>query len=51
MKKLLLALIVLGLGASAFAADDTDNKAVDRVKASSTVLEEIQSAPDTGIPD
>ena len=51
MKKLLLALIVLGLGASAFAADDTNNKAVDRVKASSTVLEEIQSAPDTGIPD
>lgn len=51
MKKLLLALIVVGLGASAFAADDTNNKAVDRVKASSTVLEEIQSAPDTGIPD
>jgi lipid-binding SYLF domain-containing protein len=51
MKKLLLAVVVLGLAASALAADDTDNKAADRVKAASTVLEEIQSAPDTGIPD
>jgi lipid-binding SYLF domain-containing protein len=51
MKKLLLAVVVLGLTASALAADDTDNKAADRVKAASTVLEEIQSAPDTGIPD
>jgi len=51
MKKLLLAVVVLGLAASAFAAADTDNKAADRVKAASTVLEEIQSAPDTGIPD
>jgi lipid-binding SYLF domain-containing protein len=51
MKKLLLAVVLLGLAASAFAAGDTDNKAADRVKAASTVLEEIQSAPDTGIPD
>jgi len=51
MKKLLLAVVVLGLAASAVAADDTENKAADRVKAASTVLEEIQSAPDTGIPD
>ena len=51
MKKLVLAVLVLGLAASASAADDTDNKAVDRVKAASSVLEEIQSAPDTGIPD
>jgi len=51
MKKLLLAVVVLGVAASALAADDTDNKAADRVKAASTVLEEIQSAPDTGIPD
>jgi lipid-binding SYLF domain-containing protein len=51
MKKLLLAVVVLGLAASQLAAEDTDNKAADRVKSASTVLEEIQSAPDTGIPD
>src|SRR5437762_13022537 len=50
MKKLLL-VVLLGLTASVFAADDDDNKAADRVKAAATVLEEIQSAPDTGIPD
>src|SRR6478609_4918742 len=51
MKKLVLALVVFGLTASAFAGDDMDNKAADRVKSAATVLEEIQSAPDTGIPD
>src|SRR5450755_1442022 len=56
MKKLLLLLVVLsvalGLAASSFAAsDDDDNKAAGRVKSASTVLEEIQAAPDTGIPD
>src|SRR5690348_11899792 len=51
MKKLVLALVVLGLAATSFAADEMDNKAADRVKAAATVLEEIQSAPDTGIPD
>lgn len=51
MKKLLLALVVFGLAASAFAGDDTDSKAADRVKSAATILEEIQSAPDTGIPD
>jgi len=50
MKKLLLAVVVVALAASAF-AEDADNKAAARVKAASTVLEEIQSAPDTGIPD
>ena len=35
-----------------FAADDEDkNKAEDRVKAASTVLEEIEAAPDQGIPE
>lgn len=51
MKKLLLAALALGLCASTFAANDEDNKAADRVKTASTVLEEIQGAPDTGIPD
>src|SRR5512146_504486 len=51
MKKLVLALVVLGLAATSFAADEMDNKAADRVKAAATVLEEIQAAPDTGIPD
>jgi lipid-binding SYLF domain-containing protein len=56
MKKLLLVLLVLsvtlGLAASSFAAtDDDDNKAADRVKSASTVLEEIQTSPDIGIPD
>src|SRR5947199_10784900 len=51
MKKLLLLLVVLGLAASSFAADDDDNKAAGRVKSASTILEEIQTAPDTGIPD
>ncbi len=53
MKNLLLLLVVLGLTASSFAAkdEDEDNKAADRVKSASTILEEIQAAPDTGIPD
>jgi lipid-binding SYLF domain-containing protein len=52
MKKLLLLLVVTGLVASCFAAtEDDDNKAADRVKSAATVLEEIQAAPDTGIPD
>jgi SH3 domain-containing YSC84-like protein 1 len=52
MKKLLLLLVVMGLVAACFAAtEDEDNKAADRVKSASTVLEEMQAAPDTGIPD
>ena len=51
MKKILLALVVLGLVAAAFASDEMDNKAANRVKAAATVLEEIQSTPDIGIPD
>ncbi len=35
----------------ALAADDDPNKAADRLKAAATVLDEIQSAPDTGIPE
>src|SRR5439155_25848412 len=36
--------------ASSFAVEE-DNKAADRVKSASAILEEIQTAPDTGIPD
>ena len=50
MNKLLLPLVVLALAAAAFAGDE-DNQAANRVKAASMVLEEIQNAPDTGIPD
>jgi lipid-binding SYLF domain-containing protein len=51
MKKfLLLALIVL-LGSFSFAADDADtSKATDRVQSAAQVLNEIQGAPDKGIP-
>lgn len=57
MKKLLLLLVMLTLAVSAVAdtnadtKNDEDNKAADRVKAAARVLEEIQAAPDTGIPD
>jgi lipid-binding SYLF domain-containing protein len=58
MKKLLLPLLVLTVFVLAFAGlsfaatpDDEDNRAADRVKSASTILEEIQGAPDTGIPD
>ena len=49
---LLLALAVPSLAQSNAQPNNTeDNKAADRVKAASLVLEEIQAAPDTGIPD
>ena len=53
MKKLLLLCVVACLAVSAFAKDDDkdENKAEDRIKAASTVLEEIESAPDQGIPE
>jgi len=50
MKKFALPLLVLAFAASAFAGGD-DNQAANRVKSASAVLEEIQTAPDTGIPD
>src|SRR5229473_1273832 len=52
MKRLLILCVVTCLAIPAFAADDeAKNKAEDRVKAASTVLEEIESAPDQGIPE
>ena len=50
MKQIALPLLVLAFAASAFGGDQ-DHQAANRVKAASTVLEEIQTAPDTGIPD
>jgi len=51
MKKLLVFVTVLGLAGLSFAGDDNYNKAADRMKDAAVVLEEIQTAPDTGIPD
>ena len=52
MKRVLLLVLMTGVAVSSFAAtEDEDNKAAGRVKSASIVLEEIQSAPDTGIPD
>ncbi|HWY55137.1 MAG TPA: lipid-binding SYLF domain-containing protein [Terriglobales bacterium] len=54
MKRLLLVWVVVGLAFMAFAADDKDSgkegKAQDRVQAAADVLNEIQGAPDQGIP-
>jgi SH3 domain-containing YSC84-like protein 1 len=51
MKKLLLLCVIACLASTTvFAADDDENKAADRLKAAATVLDEIQAAPDTGIP-
>jgi lipid-binding SYLF domain-containing protein len=53
MKKLILVLAVLALSAVAPAADEAkdESKAADRIKAAGTVLDEIQAAPDQGIPE
>src|SRR5260370_3831988 len=52
MKRLLILCVVTCLAIPAFAADDEGkSKAEARVKAASTVLEEIESAPDQGIPE
>ena len=53
MKRLLILCVVACLAVPTFAKDEDEdqNKAEDRVKAASTVLEEIESAPDQGIPE
>ena len=51
MKKLSVLLLVLALAGVCFATEEDDNPVNDRVKSAATVLEEIQAAPDTGIPD
>jgi SH3 domain-containing YSC84-like protein 1 len=55
MNRLLLLWVVLALAATALAADekttDNESKAQDRVQAAADVLNEIQAAPDQGIPE
>jgi SH3 domain-containing YSC84-like protein 1 len=52
MRKSLVILLVLAMSAMALAFEDKDtNKADDRITAAGTVLDEIESAPDTGIPE
>lgn len=53
MKKLVVAALVVWLGSLALGADDQakESKASDRVQAAADVLNEIQSAPDSGIPE
>jgi SH3 domain-containing YSC84-like protein 1 len=52
MKKLMLPTLILSLCISSVAADEQakDSKATDRVQAAAEVLNEIQAAPDSGIP-
>jgi lipid-binding SYLF domain-containing protein len=52
MKKFLLLTLIASLCSLAFAADEPakESKAVDRVQAAADVLNEIQGAPDKGIP-
>jgi len=52
MKKLLLLTLIVVLSSFLFAADESgkDTKAADRAEAAAQVLNEIQGAPDKGIP-
>jgi lipid-binding SYLF domain-containing protein len=50
MKRLLILCVIASMTIAAFAAPP-DNKAVDRVQAAADVLNEIQGAPDQGIPE
>jgi len=53
MNRVLSVLVVLCLSVGSFAADETkdETKASDRIQAAGTVLDEIQAAPDQGIPE
>ena len=54
MKKLCALAVVAVLSVAAFAGDDSENKenkAVDRLQAAAGVLDEIEAAPDQGIPE
>ena len=51
MKKLLLLAMMLWFAGISFAGDEKETKATDRIQAAADVLNEIQSAPDQGIPE
>src|SRR6266481_5171177 len=52
MKRLLVLAVVVSFSALALAADEPkESKATDRVQAAAEVLNEIQSAPDSGVPE
>jgi lipid-binding SYLF domain-containing protein len=51
MKKLILLTLFVSLCGSAFAAEAKESKASDRAQAAADVLNQIQSAPDSGIPE
>src|SRR6478735_12746299 len=53
MKKLLQVTLIVSLCSSLYAADEPakESKATDRVQAAADVLNEIQSAPDSGVPN
>ncbi len=51
MKRLLVVCVVVGLAAAAFAADERETKATDRIQAAADVLDEIEATPDKGIPE
>lgn len=51
MRKLLHVVLVVSLAAVACAAEQNSIKAQGRVQAAGTILQEIQSAPDQGIPE
>jgi SH3 domain-containing YSC84-like protein 1 len=53
MKRFLAVCLLLCVASAAWAAesDDDENKAEDRIKAAGNVLDEIQSAPDQGVPE
>src|SRR5437868_1036850 len=50
MKKFWLLTLIVALCSFSFAADEKETKAADRVQAAAQVLDEIQGAPDKGIP-
>jgi|SRR5207244_4145443 len=52
MKRFLAVIALLCVASIALASDpDEENKAEDRIKAAANVLDEIQSAPDQGVPE
>src|SRR5205823_6914448 len=51
MKNCVLLFLAVALISPCFAADEKATKAEDRIKAAANVLDEIQSAPDQGVPE